>query len=545
MGMAYAGLRSLGKYAAVPHRRAVLLAAGMLLAVALAAAVRGGPAPWVNAVILLPALAWLLRSANTVRALLRDLAPPLLLGVVLCLLQPGTTLATSLATTGVLCLLWFSLREVARVLAPPLPAAGQRWLRGSRLGEATAVIRQAGAKEDAAHLGEVPVPVALEPFHFLITGATGSGKSLCFIQLLQAARARGQRAVLADAGGEFLARFAAPGDVILNPFDARARAWSPFAEIAGAWDCDRLARALVPDAGGSDGQWQGYAQSLASAVLLRLWQRGCGTNARLLHWLTTAPVDELAELLAGLPAHSLTEPGASRMLGVVRGILGRHFAPFAALDPTGGAGAFSIRAFLAQESPHWLFLTFRDDQLSALRPLVACWLDLAISGLLSLAPDPQRRVWFALDELASLGRVQGLPDLLTKARKQGGCAIAGLQSVAQVEQLYGREGAQTLLSCLSTCVALRAPDALTAEYLSRYLGEAEVLESSLTHSSRGEISTREQRVRSRIVLPGELQALADRHGFLRLAGDFPSCPVLVPIPAVNASRVPAFVDTRS
>ena len=47
--------------------------------------------------------------------------------------------------------------------------------------------------------------------------------------------------------------------------------------------------------------------------------------------------------------------------------------------------------------------------------------------------------------MASLGRVQGLSDGLTKGRKYGLCAMMGLQSISQLRDVYGKDGAQTLL----------------------------------------------------------------------------------------------------
>jgi type IV secretory pathway TraG/TraD family ATPase VirD4 len=226
----------------------------------------------------------------------------------------------------------------------------------------------------------------------------------------------------------------------------------------------------------------------------------------------------------------------------VRGIVGTYVAPLAWLDPLAGAKAFSIQQWLVQDQASWLFLAFRDDQLASLKPLIACWLDVAICAVLSLPPSDQRRVWFALDELATLGRVQSLTELLTKARKQGGCAIVGLQSVAQLRAAYGRDGAQTLLSCLSTWLALRAPDPETAEYLSLTLGDQEIRRRNVSEIEHGQRSVSEQVTRSRIVLPGELQALPDRQGYLSLVGNYATCPVRIPLPENRPEVTRAFVE---
>lgn len=56
---------------------------------------------------------------------------------------------------------------------------------------------------------------------FLITGTTGGGKSRLFYQMFDQIRDRGDKAIIVDHGGENIMRYFRPGDVILNPFDAR------------------------------------------------------------------------------------------------------------------------------------------------------------------------------------------------------------------------------------------------------------------------------------------------------------------------------------
>ena len=82
----------------------------------------------------------------------------------------------------------------------------------------------------AIAFGGVPLPYAFEPYHLLISGATGTGKSVAITPALGALRRRGDRAVIADAGGLFTARYLQAGDVLLNPLDERAVPWSPLAE---------------------------------------------------------------------------------------------------------------------------------------------------------------------------------------------------------------------------------------------------------------------------------------------------------------------------
>ena len=95
------------------------------------------------------------------------------------------------------------------------------------------------------YLAGVPVPVGAEVKHLGMFGATGSGKTVAQLELLDQIRGRGQPAVIYDPAGEFVRHFYRPGrDVILNPLDQRSPCWSPFAEIRAGYDYAALAGAL-------------------------------------------------------------------------------------------------------------------------------------------------------------------------------------------------------------------------------------------------------------------------------------------------------------
>ncbi len=416
--------------------------------------------------------------------------------------------------------------------------------RGARLG------RPARRERGALQIGRVSMPRAIETQHILLTGSTGTGKSLALQGLVDTLRARaGDRAVVVDPSGELMARYWRPGDTMLNPLDARSVAWSPLAEMRSAADADRLSKSLLPDTDGQDAQqWQLYAQTLAAAVLQRLREcRGRSTNADLVRLLAVAKSDELEVLVAGLPAQTLFDAGAAKMLGSVRAIVGAYLAPYRFLPPGAGADAFSLRRWVEQ-GRGWLWMPVRADLTTTLRPLVAAWIGELVSAVLALAPDRDRRLWLLLDELAALGRVQSLSEALTQGRKFGLCACAGLQTVAQLRAAYGLPGAQTLLSCFSSQLILRAADPETADWGSRLLGDQQLsrrVRSEGSSSGGSHSGESEQISIERVVLPSEIAGLADRRGFLKLAGDGPIARVEIPIPPARAEVCRPFVTATA
>lgn len=378
------------------------------------------------------------------------------------------------------------------------------------------------ARSQSVTFGGVAVPASLECYHFLFAGSTGTGKTTLLDEGLSAIIPRGDRCVICDPNGHHLSRFWQAGDTVLNPFDKRSPGWSIFNEVRKNFDYDRLAKSVVPTAHGPDAQWHHYAQVLLSESLRALMLRGEGDTAALMRWATTATRDELAELLRGTPAQGLFDVDAAKALASTRFILTSFLAAHKYMQ----AGDFSLRSWLESGEGN-LFITWREDMQSALMPLVSCWVDVIANAVLSLPADPDRRLWLILDELGGLGRLSSLEASLTRGRKHGLCVVAGLQSTAQLDRLYGREGAVVLRSCFRNLIALgiAKSDPDTADVLSRALGEREV-ERVLASRSTGPqgITSGEtvQRTTERIVMASEISELPDLTAYVALAGKQPT-----------------------
>lgn len=418
-------------------------------------------------------------------------------------------------------------------------ARGDKHLRGARIvpswrlraklefERARDRVRGRAPDKKPIRIDGLPVPHSLEPLHFLFAGSTGVGKSQLIHSFLDVVRRRGDRAIVADIGADLLSASAANGDSLLNPLDARSRAWSPFAEMRTPSDAERIAQTMIPTGEGEHAEWHRYSQSLIAAVLLCLFERGEAMNERLLYYLTIAKSEEIEALITGLPAQTLFDTGAAKMLSSVRGIIGSYLPSYRYLDRRAGVDAFSISRWVEQEGSSWLWLPYRDKDSTTLRPLLSAWIGEAVSAVLSLRPDPGRRIWLVLDELASLGRVSGLGDALTKGRRFGLCSVLGIQSISQLREIYGREGATTLLSCARSAVTFATDDPDTADYMSRRMGEQEVQREDQSRGDHGStVSTR--RDRSRIVLPSEIENLPNLTAFLNLAGDYPATKIHIP-----------------
>ncbi len=420
-------------------------------------------------------------------------------------------------------------RLARRGAARDVHKRGTRVLRGR---SARRAARRGGLRrEGCVELAGVRVAPAEETRHFKLIGTTGSGKSTAIAALLGAALRRGDRAVITDADGGYAARFYARrrADVILNPFDARSVKWDPFAEIFAPWDVEQLASGLIPSSEDRAAhEWRGYARTFLSAILRRCCECGRTDSRELWRLLTVAASAELRPLVAGTPAQPFLEPENARMFGSIRAVAGSAAAAFEYVQAQ-RARSFSIR--------HWvrtghgaLFLPYGAAQIAALRSIIATWVRLAIFEAMS-RPDEDQRLWFIVDELDSLGAIEGLKDALARLRKFGGRCVLGFQSIAQVSATYGGGEAQTLVENCGNTLILRCAGSEhggTSQFASRLIGEREVIRR---HTARGRdreavfaargarrsTNVSEQHVVESAVLAAELEQLPDLSGYLKTA----------------------------
>ncbi|HWF98086.1 MAG TPA: type IV secretion system DNA-binding domain-containing protein [Steroidobacteraceae bacterium] len=407
--------------------------------------------------------------------------------------------------------------------------------RGARIEPGRAAQRRTARLQLLRHkppltLAGIGIPAHDEVKHFKLIGTTGTGKSTAIRELLASALYRGDRAVITDPDGGYLARFHDPGrgDVILNPFDWRSARWDPFAEIRAPYDAEQLASSLVPSTEDASGrEWRGYARTFLAAVVRRCHEIGCHDVAGLWRLIAMAPSAELRPIVAGTPAQPFLEPENARMFGSIRSVAGSAAAALEHVQAQ-RARAFSVRNWI-DDGRGVLFLPYQASQIAALRTIIATWVRLAIFQALC-DESTDRRLWLIVDELDALGAIDGLKDALARLRKFGGRCVLGFQSISQVSSTYGGE-AQTLVENCGNTLILRCSASEhggTSQFASRLIGEREVARRSTSRGRDGgglfdgrgwrrSMSVSEQRITEAAVLPSELEQLPDLTGYLKRA----------------------------
>lgn len=373
-------------------------------------------------------------------------------------------------------------------------------------------------------LGSLTLVKNSETSHILVCGTTGSGKSNCFNLLMPQIRKKGQRAIIFDPTGEFVAKYYREGkDYILNPFDKRAVGWNIWDEYEHDYELDTIAATFIQGGqNNNDPFWVESARNLFIQAVILYQELGIKSNQELVHFLLNSSLKELRIMLGSTNIRSLLEEGAEKTLISVRSTLMNYIKPLNYINDK--LESFSIKKWIHDEkedSDSWLFLSCRADQRETLKPLISSWLDISINSLMSSKIDTNRRFWFIIDELPALQRIASLKTALAESRKYGGCIVAGLQSLNQMHALYGQDHARSMLNLFNTEVYFRTIESSNRELISGALGEAEESElmESISYGAntmRDGVSNSVQTRNRRLVTATELRHLEDLEAIIQL-----------------------------
>ncbi len=419
------------------------------------------------------------------------------------------------------------LARTRRVRGAEMATASQLRRRVQPLSMRLATALFPAARRASCRIAGIPWPKRAETQHTIVSGTTGSGKTVLISDLVSQIRARGERCIVYDKMGSYTRSFFDPAtDVLMNPLDARAPLWSPFFEARTSRDFDMMAAALIPQQKDTvDPFWVTAARQLFANGAGVLWTQGVTENRKLVEDLLKTELSELAEAMEGTVAQSIVSPDNPKTALSVRAMLTAHLGALEFLPDTGEP--FSIRDWVGREDESgFLFLTSRGDQHASLRGLISTWLEIAVNALLSLQQDGARRIWIVLDELPTLHQVPSLQPGLAESRQFGGCFVLGIQVFSSLRDIYGKNGAETISGLCGTRVVLSAPDQETAQWSAESLGRGEVEE--YTHgmsygasTMRDGVSLTQHRQMRPLALPSEIMRLENLHGYLKFPGPFP------------------------
>lgn len=134
-----------------------------------------------------------------------------------------------------------------------------------------------------------------------------------------------------------------------------------------------------------------------------------------------------------------------------------------------------------------------------------------------------KRVMFYADEIGTLPKIDGLEMIFSASRSRKISIVAIIQSLAQFEKTYGKEGCEIIVdNCQCTLFGSFAPNSKTAEEMSRNLGKQTILSGSVTKSARADgISKSLQMIERPLMTVDELKSMPKGHFVVMKTGCHP------------------------
>lgn len=378
----------------------------------------------------------------------------------------------------------------------------------------------------------------MESKHFLILGTSGSGKSVLLNQIIKQLYFRQkkllaketkkpdyQKLVIYDMKGEFIEKHYQPKDIIFSPFDERSIRWSFFNEIHNYPDFDIIAKSLYVSPDPRNEYWYNCAKDIFRAGLIYLHDiTGQKKNEDIVNFFAK-PLEIMKENFLELPIKEqgvikhIDKSDTNQSANIIS-ILQERLQFFKYL--IGFDGNFSFRKFIKETNNENLFLLNIEQYESIFKPLMTFVVDTIIRENLSLEDNLDRRIFFIIDELGSLYKLESLLKLLQIGRSKGGALICASQDLGRIEDIYGQNNTTTFFNNFNTNILFKINDPKTADFLSRAIGEIQTIKKveskQMSPESVGDRrSISEQDKIERLILPSEFQNLEEFEAIIKVS----------------------------
>jgi len=390
-------------------------------------------------------------------------------------------------------------------------------------------------------VGDMPLIKNMETRHFLVTGSTGSGKTNLMHNMLPQIERRGEPAIVIDNTGEMIAKYYNPerGDVIFNPMDARSNDWDFWSDCSNVEELERFSKILFSfnrksSDSKSDPFWEQSAEIVFNECVKYLTKSNNKTIESLQSLTINATVEELKKRLVDTPAARYLTDDSKGMSSSVLSTLATNTRPITYLNENSPLGKFSLKKYfkkLNQGSNAWLFLSTKPSSRNLTLPLIACLTELSLCQLLDIGINNNRRLWFVIDELPSLGKLPALSTLMSEGRKYGSCIMCGMQSLNQLYSIYGQYEGSTIFGQFGTRFFFRNTENLIARQISESSGMETITRQQKNTSFganefRDGVSYNEHQQKKPLIETSDLSSLATG-----------SCYVFLPEPEVRIAKI--------
>ena len=350
----------------------------------------------------------------------------------------------------------------------------------------------------------------------LLLGAPGSGKTRIILHLIQEILAamsrfptRNVRLLIHDTTGEILRGLPLPDAAfaVLHGHRPGGHAWAVGRDVTTQSDAEAFGAVLAPQRDGSI--WDAGSSTLLAGCAI-LCQHRSGTAWGMPEFYQNTlldPVDLKTQLQSIYPpaaqlieidpeTGSLSKTTVSFFL-TLRAATLRFLRPLAEnWNDVPAPNQFSFREWLDGTNPAQP-KTVVVQRSGRYPELSSAWIGAIVDTISAHVTDESfpnsqtRRVFLCLDELASLGRLRRLPDLLDIGRNKGvGIMAAALHEVEQLQERYGDKLATSILRRFRTKIVCQqnidgGAGRFSEDIIGKRTVEVEELTTTLTTTPQG------------------------------------------------------------
>ena len=371
------------------------------------------------------------------------------------------------------------------------------------------------------------LPFEAATSHFLVMGATNTGKTLIQRMLMQSAlksigAGLDQRAIVFNAKQDVLSILAGMNlncpVVTLDPFDARGYAWDMATDITTRTDAETLAANLVPiDEHATQKFFDEAVRSLYEEVIVTFigtapgdWTLGDVIFAMRDRERLTGVLKQTEEGRELVKLCFANEETAQNIMATVN-VRTKPYRSIAgcwqwAKDE---GRTVSLTKWLSEESV--LVLGNSHTARPAIRAINQVLFTRLAQLILDQDESKTRRNWIFLDEVRQAGRLAALTDLMVEGRSKGACVVLGFQDIEGMKHVHTTHLANELVGQAHNVCVTKLINPETAELVSKMIGEYEAIEKdeSVTESQGGGRSrtVSARRVRRPAAMPSEIMSM--------------------------------------
>lgn len=368
---------------------------------------------------------------------------------------------------------------------------------------------------------KIPITMRAETGNLKLAGQQGTGKSVIQTGILGQIVERGDKLLIFDEKPEYTQLlFDEKSAALISPADARSNTWDISADADTPERAQLVAGQLV-HTDTEDPLWTNGARLLLVGCICTLnATRGKNWGWPELFETLTWPRDVLINHLSKYYplATALIREDNKTTDGFVMSLVARlgWLETLARLWPDRTHKPFSVRDWVNSDGPlRTIIIPNRAEFKAISEPMCATFLCLMSAHVLSLPDSRTRRIWFVLDEFASVPKCPAIHDWLAKGRSKGARTIAGFQNHSQIVEIHGQQMAETIFSLFTNVVSLRCgATGDSAERIAAGFGRRQVERQVKTINSQGEQSISFQQQEELLVRAEDLAHLpkSDREG---------------------------------